>query len=66
MVREYDAFTHETDPLGEHDFGKFQFHGITIYLRIVCFAAEFGQSKPDPADPIQARRLLSVSMEDVW
>lgn len=34
IVRDYDSFTPDNDPIGEHDFGRFEFEDAILYWKI--------------------------------
>ncbi|QGP81496.1 DUF3768 domain-containing protein (plasmid) [Sphingobium sp. CAP-1] len=33
-VRNYDSFNSDNDPLGEHDFGRFEYDSAILYWKI--------------------------------
>jgi len=64
-VIQFDAFTPENNPHGEHDFGAFENEGRRIFWKIDCYdaACEFGAE--DPADPAQTTRVLTIMLASV-
>ncbi len=56
------VFTPDNDPFGEHDFGAFEQNGERIVWKIDYYdlAMEFGS--PDPADPYQTTRVLTIML----
>lgn len=60
MIREFNSFTEENDPWGEHDFGSFDLDGETIMFKVDYYdkALEFGS--PQPSNLKQTARVLTV------
>jgi hypothetical protein len=61
-VRTFDAFTGDSDPHGEHDFGNFEVDGRKVFFKIDYYdaATEFGSE--NPADPTKTTRVLTVML----
>jgi hypothetical protein len=59
-VRAFSGFTEESDPWGEHDFGAFDLDGETLNWKIDAYDNELKYGSPDPRDPAQTRRVLTV------
>lgn len=57
-VQEFDRFTEDNDPHGEHDFGSLDWHGEKVFWKIDYYdqALEYGK---DPLD-LECRRVLTV------
>lgn len=57
-VREFDSFTEDNDPYGEHDFGSLDWHGEKVFWKIDYYdqALEYGK---DPLD-LECKRVLTV------
>jgi hypothetical protein len=65
-VREFDVFTPDNDPHGEHDFGAFT-HGETrFFWKIDYYAPDMQHHSENPADPAQTRRVLTVMLADEY
>ena len=64
MVRDYDAFTPDNDPLGEHDFGRFEFDGAILYWKIDYYDLELVFGSPDPANPEITTRVLTILLAE--
>jgi len=60
MVRDYESFTPDNDPLGEHDFGRFEFDGTILYWKIDYYDLALAYGSPDPANPEITTRLLTI------
>jgi len=63
-VVEYDEFTAENDPHGEHDFGSFEFAGERILWKIDCYDLDLHYGSPDPSDPAVTKRILTIMFGD--
>jgi hypothetical protein len=64
-VRTFDEFTEANDPYGEHDFGEFEHAGVRVLWKIDYYdrdGEEFGS--PDPSDPEETKRVLTVMLAD--
>jgi hypothetical protein len=61
LVRAFEAFTHDNDPQGEHDFGATEHAGVRYFWKIDYYdlAKQFGS--PDAADPAVTVRVLTIS-----
>jgi hypothetical protein len=63
-VREFDDFTPDNDPWGEHDFGQVRIDGLSYFWRVDAYdlVLEFGS--PDPTDDAVTKRILTVMMAE--
>tara|TARA_R110000868_G_scaffold162329_12_gene393508 strand:+ start:32989 stop:33330 length:342 start_codon:yes stop_codon:yes gene_type:complete len=61
-MRDFDDFTPENDPYGDHDFGRIELGDTTILWKIDYYDEnrEFGSD--DPADPEQTTRVLTLML----
>ena len=65
-VREFNAFTPDNDPYGEHDFGAFEFADERLFWKIDTFAdASLTYGADDPLDP-KAVRVLTLLLADEY
>ena len=64
QVSEFDSFTEDNDPHGEHDFGAFDVEGVgKIFWKIDYYAdssCSFGAE--DPSDTSQCYRILTIML----
>lgn len=63
-VREFDSFNEGNDPYGEHDFGKLEWHGTTVFWKIDYYnkALTGGVSPLSP----QCQRVMTVMRADEY
>lgn len=62
QVRQFDAFTGDNDPYGEHDFGSVEIAGHSIFWKIDCYDKALEYGSPDPADPNVTARVLTIML----
>ena len=63
----FKAFTPDNDPYGEHDFGKVRLYRQDWLWKIDYYAdasCEYGS--PDPSDPAQTYRVMTVMHANDW
>ena len=61
-VASFDAFTADNDPYGTHEFGSVEVFGTAIWFKLDLYDVNYEYGAPDPSDPEQTRRVLSVLM----
>lgn len=61
-VAEFDDFTRDNDPYGEHDFGALTVIGHRISWKIDYYDRELKYGSPDPADPSVTTRVLTIML----
>ena len=61
-IREFDDFTADNDPYGEHDMGAFLYQGERIFWKIDYYDLELKYGSPEPADPTVTERVLTVML----
>lgn len=59
-VRCFETFDRDNDPHQEHDFGSFELDGTTYFWKIDCYDHSLRFASPDPADPAQTTRVLTI------
>lgn len=59
-IRAFEAFDSYNDPHGEHDFGAIDQDGARYYWKIEYYDIDLSAGSPDPSDPQQTRRVLTV------
>jgi hypothetical protein len=60
LVRNFDDFTKENDPYGEHDFGSVEFKGEKYFWKIDYFDESYEYGSEDPSNPLVTRRVLTL------
>ena len=63
-VRNFQDFSEDNDPYGEHDFGKLEIEGVgKVFWKIDYFAdVECMMGSADPADTNQSYRVLTIML----
>jgi len=66
-VMAFDDFTEDNDPHGEHDFGVIH-HDIAgrVFWKIDLFDNELEFYTPDPTDPDQTVRVLTIMLAEEY
>lgn len=62
QVRSFTAFDSSNDPYHEHDFGAFTLDGKRVFFKIDYYDLALAGHSPDPADPTQTHRVLTVML----
>jgi hypothetical protein len=61
-VADFDAFTEDNDPHGEHDFGALTVRGEKLFFKIDYYDLSMSAHSPDPADPKVTRRVMTIML----
>ena len=61
-VNEFEAFTPENDPYGEHDFGAVEIAGHRIFWKIDYYDEALECGSPDPSNPAVTTRVLTIML----
>jgi uncharacterized protein DUF3768 len=62
----YDDFCHANDPHEEHDFGVFDFDGVSVMFKIDYYDKSLTFHSPDPADPSVTERVITIMRADEY
>lgn len=62
MVRQFDAFTPDNDPHGEHDFGTFDLAGERLFWKIDFYDPSLKYSSESPEDLKATVRVLTIML----
>ena len=65
-VREFQAFTPDNDPYGEHDFGSLNLAGQVLFWKIDYYDRALEHGSEDPANPSLTRRLITVMLAEEY
>tara|TARA_R110002073_G_scaffold69054_6_gene171323 strand:- start:17054 stop:17425 length:372 start_codon:yes stop_codon:yes gene_type:complete len=65
-LREFDHFTPENDPYGDHDFGRFVLAGEPILWKIDYYDESRLFGSDDPSNPAKTTRVLTLMLADEY
>ena len=65
-VKDFDSFTPDNDPYGEHDFGSFELDAVKLFWKIDYYDRKLEYGSPDPADPAVTRRVLTILLAEEY
>ena len=65
-VRDYDGFSADNDPYGEHDMGTLFHAGERVFWKIDYYDNELLYGSPDPADPTVTTRVLTIMLSSEY
>lgn len=61
IVKNFDTFTEENDPYGEHDFGSFDYKDAKFFWKIDYYDKHnMDMRSEDPSDPEKTLRVLTI------
>ena len=60
-VQDFNDFSEDNDPHGEHDFGSIDHEGTTYFWEIDYYAPDMEHGSEDPADTAQTVRVLTLT-----
>lgn len=59
-VAAFDGFNADSDPQGWHEMGVIEFNGTTIWFKLDLYDVDYQYGSPEPSDPEQTRRILTL------
>jgi hypothetical protein len=59
-VRSFNTFTNDNDPHREHDFGAFDFQGVSCFWKIDVLDPSLDIAPLDATDPTLSVRVLTI------
>ena len=65
-IATFDDFCTANDPHSEHDFGAFDFEGVSIFFKIDYYDKDLNFHSPDPADPALTERVLTLMLAEEY
>lgn len=70
-IERFSDFNSKNDPYGEHDFGSFEYNGMTIFWKIDYFdRASYLQNRPvgssDPTNTGLTQRVLTIMLAEEY
>lgn len=61
-VRNFDGFTPDNDPYGEHDFGSFDLAGAKLFWKIDYYNRDLSGGSEDASDAQKTRRVMTIML----
>lgn len=65
-VRTHSDFSKDSDPHGEHDFGKFEVSDLKLFWKIDYYNCEMNGGSPNPADAHVTERVLTIMLQEEY
>jgi len=65
-VRDFEHFTPENDPWGEHDFGSFHIGKHKLFWKIDAYDKTLKYGSEDPLDPSKTTRVLTIMLAEEY
>lgn len=62
----FDDFCTANDPHGEHDFGTFDFDGVSIIFKIDYYDKDLQFHSPDPGEPAVTERVITIMLAEEY
>ena len=66
LIAEFNAFTTDNDPHGEHDFGAIKVRGENLFWKIDYYDASLEFGSEDPSNSDITRRVLTIMLADEY
>ena len=66
LVKNFDTFTEDNDPYGEHDFGAINFKGEVYFWKIDYYDVDYLYLSPDISDENVTNRVLTIMRGDEY
>lgn len=65
-VRNYDDFTEDNDPYGEHDFGSFEYSSNRVFWKIDYYDHDVKYGSDNPSDIARTVRVLTIMLAEEY
>ena len=65
-VRQFNNFSEDNDPHGEHDFGSFDHGSDTIFWKIDYYDRDLQAASSDASDPAVTTRVLTIMLAEEY
>ena len=62
VITNYNNFSYDNDPWGEHDFGQFTIDGFKMFFKIDYYSLDLKKGSEDPTDETQTCRVLTIML----
>lgn len=66
LVQNFNQFTPDNDPYGEHDFGAIEFQGSVYLWKVDYYDLDYQYLSPDPSDSSVTNRVLTIMNADEY
>ena len=66
IVQNFNDFTPDNDPYGEHDFGSFDYKGNKIFWKIDYYDLNNQYMSENPANPDITNRVLTIMLAEEY
>ena len=61
-ISDFNDFNPDNDPFDEHDFGKVEIEGVTVFWKIDYYDIDLMGHSPDPSSPEVTQRVLTLML----
>ena len=61
-VREFDNFSNDSDPWGEHDFGAVEIEGEKVFWKLDYYTSDLTAGSENPANEGVTHRVLTIML----
>lgn len=65
-VKNYNDFSEDNDPYGEHDFGAFTHDSIKYFWKIDYYDNNYQFHSPDATNPAVTKRVLTIFLAEEY
>ena len=65
-VRDFNKFTPDNDPYGEHDFGSFDYKGDKIFWKIDYYDKNYQYLSENPSNPNITNRVMTIMLAEEY
>jgi len=65
-VSNFNDFNPDNDPFDEHDFGKVEIDGVTVFWKIDYYDIDLSGHSPDPSNPDVTMRVLTLMLAEEY
>ena len=62
----FDDFCHANDPREKHDFGVFDFDGLSVMFKVDYYDKSLSFHSPNPADPSVTQRVITIMLAEEY
>ncbi|MCP9237905.1 DUF3768 domain-containing protein [Lewinella sp. JB7] len=66
LVRSFNQFSEDNDPHGHHDFGMVTHKNQDIFWKIDAYDKTMEHGSPDPSDPDQTTRVMTIMLANEY